>query len=251
MDYNPINIAPKGQKQGDYVTTTIGPYDYWAIEYAYKPIDGDEAAELKKIAARSPDPDLAYATDEDMAGNDPLINAYDLGSDPSRFAMDRIALAAELMKDLDARVVKDGESWARARSAFVTLLGQWGNAAYLLSAYVGGQHVSRDYKGDKGSRDPIVPVPALEAARGVEGPERAGPQRPGVPVLARPAPQARRRALVSLGQSLAVLAEAGWITRSTGACSRSRRSCSISASPPIRWGGSRIRSSWPTRRASR
>jgi hypothetical protein len=40
------------------------------------------------------------------------------------------------------------------------LAGQWGNAAYLLSAYVGGQHVSRDHKGDKGSRDPIVPVPA-------------------------------------------------------------------------------------------
>ena len=66
MDYNPINIAPKGQKQGDYTTTTIGPYDYWAIEYAYKPIDGDEAAELKKIAARSPEPDLVFATDEDM-----------------------------------------------------------------------------------------------------------------------------------------------------------------------------------------
>ena len=159
MDYNPINIAPKGQKQGDYVTTTIGPYDYWAIEYAYKPIDGDEAAELKKIAARSPDPDLAYATDEDMAGNDPLVNTYDLGSDPSRFALDRIALAAQLLKDLDARVVKDGESWARARSAFATLLSQWGNAAYLLSSYVGGQYVSRDHKGDKGSRDPVVPVP--------------------------------------------------------------------------------------------
>ncbi len=54
MDYSPINIAPKGKKQGDYYTTTLGPYDYWAIEYAYKPIDGDEAAELKKIAARRP-----------------------------------------------------------------------------------------------------------------------------------------------------------------------------------------------------
>ena len=53
MDYNPINIAPHGQKQGDYATTTIGPYDYWAIEYAYKPIDGDEEEELKKIAARA------------------------------------------------------------------------------------------------------------------------------------------------------------------------------------------------------
>ena len=160
MDYNPINIAPKGQKQGDYVTTTLGPYDYWAIEYAYKPIDGDEAGELKKIAARSPDPDLAYATDEDMVGNDPFVNKYDLGSDPSRFAMDRIALAAQMMKDLDSKLVKDGESWARARSAFATLLQQWGNGAYVLASFVGGQNVSRDHKGDKGSRDPIVPIPA-------------------------------------------------------------------------------------------
>ena len=40
MDYNPINIAPKGQKQGDYITTVLGPYDYWAIEYAYKEVIG-------------------------------------------------------------------------------------------------------------------------------------------------------------------------------------------------------------------
>ncbi len=40
MDYSPINIAPKGKKQGDYYSTTIGPYDYWAIEYAYKPAEG-------------------------------------------------------------------------------------------------------------------------------------------------------------------------------------------------------------------
>ena len=61
MDYSPINIAPKGKKQGDYYSTTLGPYDYWAIEYAYKPVDGDEASELKKIAARAPEPDLVYA----------------------------------------------------------------------------------------------------------------------------------------------------------------------------------------------
>ena len=38
MDYNPTNIVPKGWKQGDYYTTTIGPYDMWAIEYGYKPL---------------------------------------------------------------------------------------------------------------------------------------------------------------------------------------------------------------------
>lgn len=159
MDYNPINIAPKGQKQGDWTTTTIGPYDYWAIEYAYAQFEGNEAEELKKIAARSPESDLVFGTDEDMyLSDDPLINTYDLGNDPLKYAQQRVALAAELARDLDQRVVKDGESWARLRNAFNVLLSQFGNGAYLATAYIGGQSVARDFKGTNG-RDPIVPVP--------------------------------------------------------------------------------------------
>jgi hypothetical protein len=159
MDYTPINIAPKGKKQGDFFTATIGPYDYWAIEYAYKPVMGDEAAELKKIASRAPEHDLVYATDEDsFLNDDPYVNRFDLGADPCQFGKDRIALASELLKDLDSRVVKDGESWARTRRAFAILLGQWGDGAILAAQYVGGQSVSRDHKADKDARDPIVPV---------------------------------------------------------------------------------------------
>jgi hypothetical protein len=62
------------------------------------------------------------------------------------------------LKDLDARVVKDGDSWARTRRAFSILLEQWGDGATLASQYVGGQSVSRDHKADKDARDPIVPV---------------------------------------------------------------------------------------------
>src|SRR5581483_9359739 len=88
MDYNPVNLAPKGVKQGDFFSTTLGPYDYWAIEYAYKPISGGEEAELKKIAARgSSNPDLAYGTDEDtILTSDPHINRWDLGDDVLGFA---------------------------------------------------------------------------------------------------------------------------------------------------------------------
>jgi len=159
MDYAPINIAPRGRKQGDFYSTTIGPYDYWAIEYAYKQVDGDEAEELKKIAARAPESDLEYATDEDLRGNgDPRVNVWDLGADPCQFAKDRIELSTELLKGLDAKIVKDGESWAKTRRAFSILLGQWGDAAVLASQYVGGQSVARDHKGDKDGRDPIVPI---------------------------------------------------------------------------------------------
>ena len=160
MDYNPINVVRKGEKQGDYASTTIGPYDYWAIEYAYKPIDGDEAAELKKIAARSPEGELSFATDEDMYLNDdPYVNTYDLGSDPLKYGQERMALAAELLKDLDDSVIKEGESWNRLRTAFSTLLSQYGNATYLASAFIGGQSVTRDFRGPKDSRDPIMPIP--------------------------------------------------------------------------------------------
>ena len=159
MDYTPVNIVAKGQKQGDFVPTTIGPYDYWAIEYAYKPVMGDESSELKKIASRAPEPGLTFATDEDMRGNnDPYVNVYDLGSDPLRFARDRMALAASLIKDLDTKVVKKGESWSHLQAAFGLLFQQWGNGAYLASRFIGGQSISRDYKGDKDARDPVIPV---------------------------------------------------------------------------------------------
>ena len=96
MDYNPVNIAPKGVKQGDYFTTTIGPYDYWAIEYAYKPLDGGtegEMAELKKIASqrRRRRATTTPPTRTCSARADPLINQWDLGADPMKFAQDRIA----------------------------------------------------------------------------------------------------------------------------------------------------------------
>ncbi|WP_165066372.1 zinc-dependent metalloprotease [Paludisphaera rhizosphaerae] len=158
MDYNPINVAPKGQKQGDYASTTIGPYDYWAIEYAYKPIDGDEAAELKKIAAKSPDPDLTFATDDDFYNYDPQVNTYDLSNDTLAYGRQRMEMAAELLKDLDKKVLRDNESWSRLRSAFSSCVSQYGNGAYLAAEYIGGQSVSRDFKGTEKAKDPVVPV---------------------------------------------------------------------------------------------
>jgi hypothetical protein len=164
MDYAPINLAPKGVKQGDYFTTTLGPYDYWAIEYAYRPLSGgaeEEAKKLKEIARCGTAPGHDYATDEDMfASADPLVNAWDLGSDPMKFAQDRVLLAEELLQGLAERVVEKGEGYQRARQAFDVLLMQYGNAAHLVASHVGGAHLHRDHRDDPDARDPFVPVPA-------------------------------------------------------------------------------------------
>jgi hypothetical protein len=160
MDYNPVNLARKGTQQGDYFSTTLGPYDYWAIEYAYKPISGDEAAELKKIASKGAStPGLEYGTDEDtFLTADPLINRWDLGNDVMQFAKDRMLIAEDLMKTLATRVVEEGEGYQRARVAFSLLMKQYGNGAYLISKYVGGEHAHRDHHNDPKGRDPLVPV---------------------------------------------------------------------------------------------
>jgi hypothetical protein len=164
MDYLPVNLAPKGVKQGDYFTTTIGPYDYWAIEYAYRPLDGGtegELAKLQDIAKKGALPGLDYGTDEDMFGtSDPLIHAFDLGSDPMKFAQDRMVLAEELLKDLADKAVDKGEGYQRVRQAFNLLLGQYGDAAYLVSSFVGAEYTHRDHHGDTNGRDTFVPVKA-------------------------------------------------------------------------------------------
>ncbi|MGE3777352.1 MAG: zinc-dependent metalloprotease, partial [Pirellulaceae bacterium] len=165
MDYSPSNIVPKDWKQGNYYSSTIGPYDYWAIEYGYKPLSGGtngEVAELEKIAARSGDPALAYATDEDTRSSDPDpdVNVWDLGSDAIEYAKQRAQIVQEVMPTLMKRVTKEGEDYTQVRRAFGVLLSEYGNAMYYVARTVGGLSTSRSHKGDKDAKPPITLVDA-------------------------------------------------------------------------------------------
>jgi hypothetical protein len=165
MDYAPPNIVPKDYKQGDYYSTTIGPYDMWAIEYGYKPLSGGvegETSELKKIAAKGAEQGLSYATDEDTRGidPDPLTNRFDLGSDPLEFAKARTKLVGELMPSIVEKVTKEGEGYQKARQAFGVLLGNYGQSVFMAARFVGGVEVNRDHKGDTKGRAPFVVVSA-------------------------------------------------------------------------------------------
>ena len=66
MDYNPVNISPDSDANGDYFQTKLGYYDYWAIEYAYGfPSEGQsEKQYLESVARRVCEPYLQYGTDE-------------------------------------------------------------------------------------------------------------------------------------------------------------------------------------------
>jgi hypothetical protein len=164
MDYNAINLALQSEPQADYVMPTIGPYDYWAIEYAYKPIASDqEKAELAKIAARSDEPQLAFANDVDAGfggvaeGMDPQVNRRDLGSDPLEFATRRLKLSRELWDRLQDRKLAPGQSYEVLRRNFIAGLTQLGNSGAVAAKYVGGVVYVRDHAGT--GREPFTPVP--------------------------------------------------------------------------------------------
>jgi hypothetical protein len=165
MDYNPANLMPKNSSQGDYFSTTIGPYDMWAIEYGYKPLSGStegDVSELKKIAARSGEPALAYATDEDTRGidPDPLANRFDMSKDPIGYAKLRAQLIAEQWPKVVEETAKDGDGYQKVRRAFGILLESHGEAMYYVSRFVGGVYVHRAHKGDPNARPPFVVVDA-------------------------------------------------------------------------------------------
>ncbi|WP_317204014.1 zinc-dependent metalloprotease [Janthinobacterium sp.] len=159
MDYIPFNLAAPGQAQGPYVNETLGPYDYWAIEYAYKALPAaDEKAALEKIAARSSEAQLAYGTDEDAQANvaDPEVNAFDLGDDPLLYARGRLELTRELWQRLETRQLAPGESYETLRRGLDEGFSQLAATLPVALKYIGGVRVLRDHAGT--ARAPFTPV---------------------------------------------------------------------------------------------
>lgn len=162
MDYSPANVTVDKDKQGLYYSQTIGPYDYWVIEYGYKPISGNETEELKKIAARAGEPALDYGTDEDTRSvdSDPLSNRFDLGKDPLAYVRRQMEQSMEMLPKITESTVKEGDGYQRARQAFGLLFGEYWRAISFASRYPGGVYVNRDHKGDKDAQPPFEIVPA-------------------------------------------------------------------------------------------
>jgi hypothetical protein len=168
MDYNPLNIPLDNEKVAAYSQGTLGAYDYWAIEYAYREIPVEqEAAELALIAGRSAgDSGLAYASDEDVIAQlggaiDPLVNQFDLGDEPMAFYRRNFALAHELWTHTQKRELAPGDDFTIYRRNLRRGLRQVAGAVTPLSKYVGGIYTSRQVAGNANGAL-FRPVPAAQ-----------------------------------------------------------------------------------------
>jgi hypothetical protein len=174
MEYNAVNLPRPGERGGLPFQTTLGPYDYWAVEYAYRPLPPGaepaataeteaqaERAMLQAIAARSHEPALAFGTDEDVAlGLDPETLQLDLGSDPVAFAAKRLAIARDLFQRQERRELPPDRDYAVLRRALDFALADAARATGVLARQIGGVRTLRDFPGS--GRDPLEPVPAAQ-----------------------------------------------------------------------------------------
>lgn len=167
MEYAPINLPSPGDSAGAPFQTTLGPYDYWAIEYGYTPLPADKTqalTQLQTIAQRSADPAqadaLAYGTDEDnLLGLDPQAMAFDLGRDPIAFARQRVAIVRDLLNRQAQRQLSSQDEAALLRRSVSYGLRELGRTSQILLRQIGGLITRRDAPG---GRDLLEPVPATQ-----------------------------------------------------------------------------------------
>jgi hypothetical protein len=152
--------------------TVLGAYDYWAIEYAYKPMPPGtspeaENAELQRLAARSNEPLLAFGTDEDSwFGLDPETIPLDLGSDPVAFAAKRLAIARELFRRQETRPLSPQRDYAVLRRSLGYAIADVARSVGVLARQIGGVRTLRDYPGS--GRDPLQPLAASVQRRSLD-----------------------------------------------------------------------------------
>ena len=166
MEYPGVNIHPHDIEQGEYYTTTPGPYDKWAIEFGYSmSLENHELerSRINAILSRSTAPELSFGNDaDDMRaagkGIDPQAMIYDMSSEPIDYATDRITLTKYLMDDLIIKFSDRGNSYQPLLDAFNIVLRERGIASRVISRHVGGVYVERSVVGQRGSKKPFAIV---------------------------------------------------------------------------------------------
>lgn len=169
MEYAPVNLGPAGvQPRPEPFQSTLGPYDYLAIEYGYKPLAPEvEAGELQRLAARTAEPTLGYGTDEDNSlGLDPETLPFDLGEDVLAHARSRLGLARELLQRQAERPLRPDRDYTALRRSVNYALREVGRVAGTLVRQVGGLRTLRDYPGS--GRDPLQVLPVAEQRAALE-----------------------------------------------------------------------------------
>jgi hypothetical protein len=175
MEYAPLNLWPKPFGQGAYWQSVLGPYDYYAMKYAYGTIPGATSPEaerptLEKWASAWSDPKYSYGSDEDVSWRnghaaDPRIEQGDLTDDPLSWCRVQLDMAHHMVASLNSFFPEPGQAYEEETTVFQSFLGRSGGCTNTAMHFIGGQYISRSHRGDPGAAPPIEPVSRQDELR--------------------------------------------------------------------------------------
>ncbi|MFD2203648.1 zinc-dependent metalloprotease [Shivajiella indica] len=171
MDYIAINLAPDKANQGHYFSTTVGPYDIWAIQAGYTPVNNQK--ELDAILALSTKPEHTFGNDADDMRSpgkaiDPRVMIGDLSNDQIAYSIHMMETSKKLMGGIKEKFSKEGQSYEELTQAFSVLMGQHATAGGVISRFIGGVYVDRAMVGQEGGTQPFTPVSLKDQKRALD-----------------------------------------------------------------------------------
>ncbi len=171
MDYDPINIAPKGVKQGNFFPHGAGFYDIWAIQFGYTPNLTESARE--SLLSKSSQTEYKYGTDGDAMGSpgygiDPRAKRYDMSSDPIEYSKQRLAILDSKILELPEIFGDDGSTYTELRATFGSFLRERGRFFEGVSRLIGGVYSNRIVNGQQGELTPYEAVAYEDQKRAME-----------------------------------------------------------------------------------
>lgn len=175
MEYAPINVWPRGTRQGDYVQLVLGPYDYYALKFGYEYIPNAATPEaevptLNRLASKWSDPYYRFASDEDAFFDeghaiDPRVQMFDLTNHPLHWEQMQVTMLHGILNAVDRRFPAPGQSFDEARRAFLLPLRLYVRYAAMPAHVIGGEYLSRATAGDAHVPTPLEPVSRAEGHR--------------------------------------------------------------------------------------
>lgn len=164
MDYARYNyVAQPGDNVRWLLPPRLGPYDYFAIEWGYKPIFDAATPEDEKpvlnswILAKGDDPMYRYGRQEIFTAIDPASQTESLGDDAIAASEYGISNLKIIMNNLLAWTAKSGEDYSYSEEMYKELLSQFNRYMGHVSKYIGGNYLEYPVYGD-GKTTSFVPV---------------------------------------------------------------------------------------------
>lgn len=160
MDYARYNYVAQPQDGLSIITPSIGPYDIFAIEWAYRwyPNKIEEKLGLSKIINRAKNNPLLFYGEQQSSSNviDPRSQSEDLGDDAvkaSSYGLENLKIIA---KNLEKWTYTE-KGYYETGKMYMGIIGQWNIYTYHVLNNIGGIYLNKLNHND--NKKNYIPVP--------------------------------------------------------------------------------------------